>query len=444
MKSRFYFVFLFLLPFTFQAQKPALPEFEVSVSDPQFSAYYFFSPLKVSPAGNSLPINIILDHKGEIVYYKKFAKGPYSGSFRLHPNGLLSYYFDGNFFLMDSTLTVIDSITCKNGILLDSHDFLILPNGHYLMLGYEYIQMDLSSYLYFNKKNSPGSKTAKVKCDVIQELDAKKRVVFEWHGKDHYTFSDVNPLYLNNPNDVDWMHFNAVEDDGEGNLLISSKYLDEITKIKRSTGEIVWRLGGKKNQFTFTNDILMFKGQHDIRATGRNTITLFDNGLPGFPVHPETAKEYLLDEKLMTAKLIWKHINNSEAYSSGYGNVQRLTDDLTLVNYGRSEQSTTLFNVVNASGRKFFEILSKDSLINYRAFAYEKLPWGIKRPIINSYTKNGQQFLDAGKGYQNYRWSDGQTGQVIKVSQPGIYTVFTELKQGGVLVSSKFIVKNGG
>ena len=35
-----------------------------------------------------------------------------------------------------------------------------------------------------------------------------------------------------------------------GHLLISSRHMDEVTKIDRQTGEIIWRLGGKNNDFT--------------------------------------------------------------------------------------------------------------------------------------------------------------------------------------------------
>ena len=37
-------------------------------------------------------------------------------------------------------------------------------------------------------------------------------------------------------------------------LMISSRHLNEITKISRTTGDIIWRFGGKNNQFTFVND----------------------------------------------------------------------------------------------------------------------------------------------------------------------------------------------
>jgi hypothetical protein len=47
--------------------------------------------------------------------------------------------------------------------------------------------------------------------------------------------------------------------------------------------------------------------------------------------------------------------------------------------------------------------------------------------------------LDAGPGYNSYFWSNGQTGQTIQVSAPGVYSVFVESDcgeaQGSVLVN---------
>src|SRR5687768_14225146 len=102
---RFYSItFLITLLNLLQAQS-VTNGFKVSVQDKKFNAYYFFTPQKVSGSGNGLPINILMDPKGDIVYYKKFPRGPYSGSFRIQCNGLISYQFENKFFLMDNTFT---------------------------------------------------------------------------------------------------------------------------------------------------------------------------------------------------------------------------------------------------------------------------------------------------------------------------------------------------
>jgi hypothetical protein len=57
---------------------------------------------------------------------------------------------------------------------------------------------------------------------------------------------------------VDWTHSNAVEFDYNGHLLLSSRPLNEITKINRQTGNVMWRFGGKYNNFTFIGDTVPF------------------------------------------------------------------------------------------------------------------------------------------------------------------------------------------
>ena len=43
-------------------------------------------------------------------------------------------------------------------------------------------------------------------------------------------------------------------DPTDNNLLASLRTTSEIVKINRQTGEVMWRLGGKMNQFTFVSE----------------------------------------------------------------------------------------------------------------------------------------------------------------------------------------------
>lgn len=89
--------------------------------------------------------------------------------------------------------------------------------------------------------------------------------------------------------------------------------MDEITKINRQTGEIIWRLGGKNNQFTFINNTTGFSHQHAIRRLPNENITLFDNR--NFPsLQFSSAVEYELDEQNKNATLLWEYRNTSDIY----------------------------------------------------------------------------------------------------------------------------------
>jgi len=431
---------VFILFFSFlKINSQILPSYSVTALDTASKGYYFFIPLKF---GGTLPgyitTQVITDKNGTSVYYKKFPAGA-PGDFKLLPNGLMSYSRNGKFYLMDSTFTLVDSLALKNGIIFDGHDLQVLPNGNYVVLGMENVTMNLSSYNYFGPNHTaPGSATATVKCGVIQEQDANKNVVFEWHCKDHYNFSDVDPKWLFSPTNVDWTHLNAVEYDNDGNYMISVRHFNEITKIKRSDSTIMWRMGGNANQFTFTNDAQMFIGQHDIRRIANGNITLNDNGRLT-PLHAASAKEYQLNESAKIATLVWSYVENNTTFSQAIGNHQRLANGNSLINYGATNNLNQMFSVVKPNGSKVFEITFGDTLRTYRAFNYLTLPWGLKQPTLTCALSGTQIVLDAGT-HANYLWNTGATTQTILVSNTGTYSVWVPKGQGGFISSAIYTV----
>jgi hypothetical protein len=433
-------VILFLVAY-FTARGQALPDYTVTVLDPRSSGYYFITPYvdKLLPQPSKI-FNLILDNTGTIIYYKEFSGEKQVCDFKLLKNGLISFYWHNKFYLMNEKFDIIDSVLCSNGILPDNHELQLLPNDNFLILGRENISMDLSAYPYFNNRNSPGSKAATVRCGVIQELDKNKKVVFEWHAQKYFSFGDVDPYYLKDSCTIDWTHFNAIEQDLDGNYLLSVRHFNEITKISRKNGSIIWRLGGKKNQFKFLNDTGKFYGQHDIRRIANNTITLFDNGRRGGS-HPSSAKEYNLDEKKHRAFLTWKYIDNPATTSSeGLGNVQNLDNGNILINYGRIEGSNILFNVTTRENSKIFEIRFQDTMRTYRAFNYPESSFKLTRPVITTERIDGKLYLIAENGHKEYRWKGGETDQKILVTKPGNYIVFVSLNDGGFLSSLPFSV----
>ena len=414
--------------------------FNPSVYNNTNTGYYFFSSFKINGVFPTYkPALMVLDEKGRTVFYRIFTNGS-ANDFKLAPNKMMSFCVGSTFLLMDSTFRVKDSVLCQNGILTDGHDMQILSNGHFLIIGYEYKTMNLSSYNWFNGNGSPGSSNAQVKCCVIQELDENKNAVWEWKAADHFQFADVQQEWLSNPANVDWNHCNSVEMDTDGNVIISSRFFSEVTKINKSTGAIMWRLGGKNNQFTFQNDPYNgFYGQHDPRRSSSGKLTLFDNGKGGNPLHPARGLEYQLDETNKIASLVWSYTINSASTSAAMGSTSKLSNGNYLVCGGRLINSTKSIVSVNTSGNKVFEIDFPDTATSYRAFNYTTLPFTLNRPIITCYNENGINYLDAGTGYTSYIWSNGAATQRISVTAADTYYVFVNYGNGMISSERKAI-----
>ena len=181
---------------------------------------------------------------------------------------------------------------------------------------------------------------------------------------------------------VDYIHGNAIELDYDGNLLISSRHLNEISKISRSTGEFIWRLGGNNNEFTFVNDTIPFHYQHDIRRLENGNITMFDNGNFRAPL-VSRALEYQLDEVNKVATLVWSYQHTPVVYGAFMGSVQRLKNGNTLIGWGGTSPALT---EVTPSGTIALEMTLPAGVWSYRVMRDEvQLTLNVKLAIEGLY-----------------------------------------------------------
>ena len=172
----------------------------------------------------------------------------------------------------------------------DFHDIQLLPNGDYLIQGgYNHPGVNLSFC-----PNGPAN--ANVYDDVVQEVTPDGQLVWQWDTLDHIPASEMDPQWCasvvgngtsSSPYDVE--HMNSIQQYGN-NVLISFRHLDAVYLIDRSTGDVVWKLGGTPRdpslpgkQLTIVNDPVFdcgshFGGQHEARMLSDGTITFHDNG----------------------------------------------------------------------------------------------------------------------------------------------------------------------
>ena len=309
--------------------------------------------------GLATPYLLVLDDYATPYFYRAM-NGP-CFDFKLQPNGLATY-FDGStnkFYELDENYSVVDSFACGNSYATDVHELRLASNGHAFLLSYDPEAVDMSQVV------PGGNPNAIVTGMVVQELDENKDVVFEWRSWDHYAITDATHENLTAAQ-IDCVHGNAIEIDTDGRLMVSCRHMDEITKIDLETGDIVWRWGGKHNEFTFVGDTLKFSHQHAIRRLPTGTVTMFDNG--NFHTPPfSRAVEYKLDEANRTAEAIWQFRNTPDEFSGAMGYVQRLDNGNTLIGWGAGKPDLT---EVTSAGVKTLEMRLPAGIYSYRAFRF--------------------------------------------------------------------------
>ena len=349
---------------------------------------------------------VITDSAANVLKYR-----PVTGvtsNFAVQPNGQITFntvvqgyfkaYSEARIYIADSSLTVIDSIVSGNGFVPAPHQSEILPNGNYLYSSFEAHHVDMSKVV------ENGNPNAIVAGAILVEMDIYKNVVFQWRSWDYIDISDTYQPINDFLNIITlYSNFNSVAVDPDGNYMICNRLLSEITKVDRNTGDIIWRLGGKHNQFTFideneANTPIYFSMQHDIRMLSNGNLTIFDNGDQHDPPYSRGV-EYEIDEVNKTAKMVWEYVAPVDVFSQSNGSLQRQPNGNTLIGWGNTTTNDDKLDIteVNSEGKVEFE-MSLPQTIN--AFKAVKFPYPIGRHSarvmkeellpLNTYTFNSQ------------------------------------------------------
>ena len=360
---------------------------------------------------NGSPYIMIFRNDGTPYYYKKVEER--SRDFKVQPGGLLSRRVRNpawGYIVMDSNYRDIDTLRCQNGYDTDEHELQLLPNGNALMIALENRKMDLSQL------TPGGHPDATVIGNHVQELDPDHNVVFEWLCWDYFdilgTYEDLSRAQL------DYIHMNSIAVDYDGNIVVSSRHLSECTKIDRQTGDIIWRLGGKNNQFTFINDDDQISYQHDIRPVpGKpNHYTIFDNGDMKNPPYSR-AVEFVLDTVAMTAEKVWEYRHTPDWYTHWMGNAQPLPNGNIFINWADTPLPKAF--EVTPDGEVVYEADFNFDTPTYRSFRFEwdgmKLePYLITEQYTDKIRLIFNKFGDEGVDY--YRIYSGTSQEQLELT----------------------------
>ncbi len=128
---------------------------------------------------------------------------------------------------------------------------------------------------------------------------------------------------------ADWTHANGLHYAPETDAYyVSTYFLSSIYAIDRTTGALLWTLGGDHSDFTFVDDY-GFRYQHAPELHG-DTLYVFDNG------GPEGARgvAYELDTEQWTATRVWEWTSPEGSRVGVLGDVDLLDDGQLLTGWG--------------------------------------------------------------------------------------------------------------
>lgn len=385
----------FILPLVFilwARAAGALPEdfprITVTVYSNPAPGYIFLSNFTQDSSVTTTPYLIILDNQGQPFRYRKL-QSPINTDFKRQPGGEMTYFHlmgtnmvstnNFSFHFVDRTLQTTGSITAvTTGAvtalnpewMTDVHELRMRPNRHGYLLAYRFMTTDMLPF---------GGKRKALAMDMaIQEVDADGNLYWHWAPRDFFTPRNATPDVPLTNRIVDYAHCNSIDVDHDDHILLSTRYFDEVTKINRQTGDIIWRMGGtccSNNQFAFINDeqpqegggtFIGFSHQHGVRRLGNGNILLFDNGNLKNPPYSR-AVEYEVDEENMTATKVWEFMHDPPIVSTEMGFAQRLGNGNTLICWGGGPGQIAVTEVTPQSNI-VFEMTLPEGVHTYRAY----------------------------------------------------------------------------
>jgi hypothetical protein len=200
-----------------------------------------------------------------------------------------------------------------------AHDFTSMSNGHIMYMTWEPKGIVPDKIAAKVKGGRPGTEhEGKILGDVLAEIDRNGKRVWEWLAYEHLDpeIDAICPM----ENRSMWPYINSVQFCRDGNIILSTRYLNQITKIEYPSGKVIARYGKGK----------IFH-QHDARELGNGNILVFDNGSHRHEYGPEYSRSVEIDPK--TDEIAWEYKANppSDFYTSHSGGNERQPNGNTLI-----------------------------------------------------------------------------------------------------------------
>jgi Arylsulfotransferase (ASST) len=315
---------------------------------------------------------MILDPAGGLVWFKALPRYTSATNFRVQEyegkpvltwwQGDISVhgFGRGEDMIADSSYTDIAHVHAGNGDAADLHEFQLTPSGTALITAYHPIVCNLSSV--------GGPSYSGVTDGVFQEVDVKTGLVmYEWTSLDHVgldeSYSSAKTSSTRWP--FDFFHINSINLDPDGSLLISARNTWTVYELNAQSGQILWRLGGKKSSFHGAANT-QTAWQHDPRELPGGQISLFDNGSSP-TVHPQSRGIVLsLNPATGTVTLVDQFTHTPALIVKSQGNVQALANGDWFLGWGQEP----FFSELSPTGALLFDAHFPLHEQSYRSFRF--------------------------------------------------------------------------
>jgi len=330
--------------------------------------YSFLGP---TAGGGAQAGVLIVDGAGEPVWFSPVASGKWVANFRAQQyNGqpVLTWwegkvlppgYGQGAGVIMDSSYREIARVRAANGRHADLHEFLLTPQGTALITCYP-------RTVRANLSRVGGASNGQVLESIIQEIDVSTgRLLLEWRSLEHIPVSDS---YVPPGGVYDYIHANSIDLTPDGQLLVSGRSTFALYKLARRSGRVIWRLGGKRSNFTM-GWAARFAWQHDARQLADSVITLFDDGAGLLRTHSHSrGVELELDTAHRTVRLARAYRHPSPLLTYAMGNMQTLPDGNVIIGWG----NVSLLSEFSPEGSLAGDLWLQAGHDSYRGYRF---PW---------------------------------------------------------------------
>ncbi len=293
----------------------------------------------------------------------------------------------GEFVVADTSYREITRVRAAGSEQADQHDFVITPNDTALFWIYDPVPYDLTAV--------GGPADGVLHDGVIQEIDIRTgQRVFEWRAREHVGLDEsYAPLPAGDSAHLpyDYFHANSVGLDADGNLLVSARHTWGAYKIDRRSGAVIWRIGGKKSDFT-VDEKSTFSWQHDFRRRRDGSYSVFDNGA-GITKEREQSRGLIfkVDEAAKKVTFVREFLHPAKLSAPTQGSFRELADGGSFVGWGQQPYFTEYApdGTVRLDGH-----LPLDNQ-SYRAYKAEWAGAPLDQPALGLHVDGGNVIVSA-------------------------------------------------